>query len=109
MSRWHKTSEAIVGCSWEMDKRAADLIRSLDLAEHPEGGYFREVFRSSRRVLASDDRGKRSALTTIYFLVLAIVGVVALGETTDLAGIVGIALIVAGVVILNLFSDTAVH
>ncbi len=54
-----------------MDERAADLIRSLDLAEHPEGGYFREVFRSSREVLANDDQGKRSALTTIYFLVLA--------------------------------------
>lgn len=70
MSHWPKTSEAVICCSSEMDKRAADLIRSLDLAEHPEGGYFREVFRSSRKVLAGDDRGKRSALTTIYFLVL---------------------------------------
>ncbi len=54
-----------------MDARAADLIRSLDLVEHPEGGYFREVFRSSREVACGDDRGNRSALTTIYFLVLA--------------------------------------
>ena len=52
-----------------MDGRAAELIRSLDLAEHPEGGYFREVFRSSREVLSG--RGKRSALTTIYFLLVA--------------------------------------
>ena len=52
-----------------MDGRAAELIRSLDLAEHPEGGYFREVFRSSREVLSGPD--KRSALTTIYFLLVA--------------------------------------
>ena len=52
-----------------MNGRAAELIRSLDLAEHPEGGYFREVFRSSREVLSGPD--KRSALTTIYFLLVA--------------------------------------
>ena len=54
-----------------MNQRATELIRSLDLAEHPEGGYFREVFRSSREVLATDDQGKRNALTTIYFLLVA--------------------------------------
>ena len=52
-----------------MDRRAAELIRSLDLVEHPEGGYFREVFRSSREVLSGGST--RSALTTIYFLLVA--------------------------------------
>ncbi len=52
-----------------MDGRAAELIRSLDLAEHPEGGYYREVFRSSHDVLSRGS--KRSALTTIYFLLVA--------------------------------------
>jgi uncharacterized protein len=51
-----------------MDSRAAELIASLRLAPHPEGGYFREIHRSSTLVTPSDGRGERSALTTIYFL-----------------------------------------
>jgi predicted cupin superfamily sugar epimerase len=51
-----------------MDSRAAHLIRELDLQPHPEGGYFREVFRSAREVQPRDSRPARSALTTIYFL-----------------------------------------
>jgi len=42
---------------------AADVIRLLDLAPHPEGGHFRETFRDARR---SD--GERAASTAIYFL-----------------------------------------
>ena len=45
----------------------------------------------------------------IGVVLVAIIGVVVFGETADLPGIVGITFIVAGVVILNLFSDTAVH
>ena len=37
-----------------------------DLIEHPEGGRFREVFRSDVRVSAADGTS-RSALTHIYF------------------------------------------
>jgi predicted cupin superfamily sugar epimerase len=51
-----------------MDDRARELITELRLAPHPEGGYFREVFRSSRTVTPMDERLARSALTTIYFL-----------------------------------------
>ncbi len=47
--------------------RADELIASLGLQPHPEGGYFREVLRSDSRVLASDGR-ERSALTSIHFL-----------------------------------------
>ena len=54
-----------------MDDRAAHLIRSLGLAEHPEGGYYREVFRSPREVTPGDGRERRSALTTIHFLLPA--------------------------------------
>lgn len=53
-----------------MHRRASDLINELGLEPHPEGGYFREVFRSSRKVKPSDERPERSALTTIYFLLL---------------------------------------
>jgi uncharacterized protein len=45
-----------------------DLISSLGLTPHPEGGHFREVFRSDARVQPLDERSDRPALTTIYFL-----------------------------------------
>jgi uncharacterized protein len=51
-----------------MHPRAAELIRTLDLVPHPEGGFFREVFRSRSRVHPADDRSERAALTTIFFL-----------------------------------------
>jgi predicted cupin superfamily sugar epimerase len=44
------------------------LIASLGLIAHPEGGYYREVYRSPASVKPSDRREPRSALTTIYFL-----------------------------------------
>ena len=51
--------------------RAADLIDKLGLEPHPEGGYFREVYRSAARVQPLDGRTDRLALTTIYFLLAA--------------------------------------
>jgi predicted cupin superfamily sugar epimerase len=51
--------------------RAAHLVSALDLRPHPEGGYFREVYRSASRVQPFDGRQERSALTTIYFLLAA--------------------------------------
>ena len=53
-----------------MHERATELIRDLNLKPHPEGGYFREVFRSEHKVKPWDDRPARSALTAIYFLLL---------------------------------------
>jgi predicted cupin superfamily sugar epimerase len=44
------------------------LIRALELEPHPEGGYYREVYRSAAKVLPADGRPTRSAVTTIYFL-----------------------------------------
>ena len=43
-----------------------ELVRALQLEPHPEGGYFRETYRSSR----VDARG-RSTSTLIYFLLAA--------------------------------------
>lgn len=51
-----------------MSLRAAHLIDALALQPHPEGGHFREVFRSTTKVLPTDGRTERSALTIIYFL-----------------------------------------
>lgn len=54
-----------------MHPRATELIQELDLAPHPEGGYFREIFRSAQQVQPLDPRPPRSALTTIYFLLIS--------------------------------------
>ena len=48
--------------------RAAELVALLNLQPHPEGGFYREVFRSTQAVQPDDSRGVRSALTTIDFL-----------------------------------------
>jgi len=41
-------------------------MKPVDLIEHPEGGRFREVFRSAQTV-TTQDGNTRSALTHIYF------------------------------------------
>ena len=51
-----------------MHSCAVELIRVLDLEPHPEGGYYRELYRSPSLVAPQDGRGERTALTTIYFL-----------------------------------------
>jgi predicted cupin superfamily sugar epimerase len=45
---------------------AAEIIRLLDLAPHPEGGHFREIFRDQNKL-----EGGRTASTAIYFLLAA--------------------------------------
>jgi len=49
-----------------LPSRAAELVRALDLQPHPEGGFYRELFRSPHEV--ANARGTRRALTTIDFL-----------------------------------------
>ena len=53
-----------------MNPRASELIRTLDLAPHPEGGFYRETFRSAAKVSAGHGI-PRDAITTIYFLLAA--------------------------------------
>lgn len=52
-------------------RRAQQLIAQLRLQPHPEGGWYREVFRSAEQVAPQDGRPARSALTSIYFLLEA--------------------------------------
>src|SRR5262249_4397725 len=47
-----------------------DLIRSLALSPHPEGGFYRETFRSPL-CLSGLPRGPRAASTAIYYLLPA--------------------------------------
>jgi len=49
-----------------MQDRATELIATLGLTPHPEGGHYAEIFRSNARV--QTPRGERSALTSIDFL-----------------------------------------
>lgn len=52
-----------------MRPTAAELAHTLGLAPHPEGGFFRETYRSGEFV--ETPRGRRAASTTILFLVTA--------------------------------------
>ncbi len=52
-------------------RRAQHVIETLDLQPHPEGGWFKEVFRAPAQVQCNDARGQRSVLTSIYFLLEA--------------------------------------
>ena len=54
-----------------MHQRAAELVKRLKLTPHPEGGLFRELHKSELVVDPADGRGRRAALTTIYFLLPA--------------------------------------
>ena len=49
---------------------AAEIVRGLGLAPHPEGGHYRETFRDSRPA------GGRALSTAIYYLLAA-------GETSE--------------------------
>jgi len=47
---------------------ADSLVHLLDLAPHPEGGHYREVYRSSLAVQVPGRSVQRDALTAIHFL-----------------------------------------
>lgn len=51
--------------------RVDELVRDLRLQPHPEGGWYREVFRSGLRVDCGLAVPERSASTAIYFLLAA--------------------------------------
>ena len=47
---------------------ATSYINQLQLLPHPEGGYYKECFRSNLEMNFNDFEGKRSVCTSIYFL-----------------------------------------
>jgi predicted cupin superfamily sugar epimerase len=55
-----------------MNSRSSHIIEKLELEPHPEGGYFRETYRSSGEIeqesLGSNFDGNRNYSTCIYFL-----------------------------------------
>ncbi len=54
------------------NRPAAALISALGLLQHPEGGWYRETYRSAGQIpgtaLPGDFNGLRSCCTAIYFL-----------------------------------------
>jgi len=60
-----------------MNSQTADYwIKHLDLHPHPEGGYYKEVFRSLQQVSRIGSTETRQACTSIYYLL----------ESTDFSG-----------------------
>lgn len=55
-----------------IDTRVAELIERLDLSPHPEGGWYRETWRSpvvvSAEALPPGYPGERAVMTSIYYL-----------------------------------------
>ncbi|MGE5363272.1 MAG: cupin domain-containing protein [Bacteroidota bacterium] len=47
-----------------------ELIDRLQLISHPEGGYYRELYRSEQKVTAPGRMGELSAVTTIYYMLV---------------------------------------
>ncbi len=56
----------------EMNSKAKEYIQKLQLEKHPEGGYFKEIYRSGEIITADKLPGRfkssRSFSTSIYFL-----------------------------------------
>lgn len=48
----------------ELPKRAQELIDQLGLLPHPEGGFYRETYRSEKTINGTE----RHLMTSIYFL-----------------------------------------
>lgn len=54
-----------------MDKKVKSLIKLLSLSRHPEGGYYRETFRSKIKIKSPRNKETRNVATNIYFLLPA--------------------------------------
>ena len=56
----------------EMNRKAKDYIQKLQLKKHPEGGYFKEIYRSGEIISAAKlprrYKSSRPISTSIYFL-----------------------------------------
>lgn len=53
-----------------MHKEAAKLVKKLELEKHPEGGYFRQTYRSGTIVNIEGYDGERNISTAIYYLLV---------------------------------------
>lgn len=55
-----------------MNQKAIDYIKKLQLKKHPEGGYYKEIYRAGEMIIFDRpdkrEKKKRSYSTSIYFL-----------------------------------------
>jgi hypothetical protein len=51
-------------------KEAARLVKKLGLEKHPEGGYFKQTYRSDTIVIVEGYDGPRNISTAIYYMLL---------------------------------------
>jgi predicted cupin superfamily sugar epimerase len=65
---WLKIHIQILFRDYDLDSEAAEWIKRLRLRKHPEGGYFRETFRSDGKVAVQGYKGKRNLATAIYYM-----------------------------------------
>ena len=49
----------------------AEAVRTWQLQPHPEGGFFRETYRSARHTALAGWPGERALATAILYLLLA--------------------------------------
>src|SRR5258708_28109400 len=54
-----------------MHPEARAIVETLGLKPHPEGGFYRETFRTSTQIQSPVHAGARNASTAIYFLLPA--------------------------------------
>ena len=47
---------------------AQEYVSKLEMLPHPEGGFYKECFRSKQSIQFPDFEGERSVSTSIYFL-----------------------------------------
>ena len=55
-----------------MHRKAAKLIKKLELEKHPEGGYFRQTYRSYTTVNVKGYGGQRNISTAIYYMLVGV-------------------------------------
>jgi predicted cupin superfamily sugar epimerase len=51
-----------------MENNVAYWINKLNLQPHPEGGFYKEVFRSQIDVIVANNTKVKQAVTSIYYL-----------------------------------------
>lgn len=54
-----------------MEKNAECWVKELALQTHPEGGYYKEVYRSNKSFVPIEIGDHRNYITSIYFLIEA--------------------------------------
>ena len=56
-----------------MNSKVDFLVKNLNLIPHPEGGFYKEIYRSKQNIaqkaLGNDFSGDRAYCTSIYFLI----------------------------------------